>query len=217
MFCTEDGSHGNLLGVVLDGASVPAAERQRLATHLGFAETVFVDDPAGGRIRIFTPAAELPFAGHPTVGTGWLLRQEGHETSVLRPPAGEVGVSHAGDLTWIRAHPDWAPDITIRREASPAAVDQLQGSEPGVDFLYAWAWEDEAAGQVRSRAFPQGLGIAEDEATGSAAVVLTSMLGRALTIRQGRGSVLLGRPAADGMAEVGGRVRLDHVREDAWA
>ena len=40
---------------------------------LGFSETVYVDDPDTGQLRIFTPAAELPFAGHPLVGTAWLL------------------------------------------------------------------------------------------------------------------------------------------------
>ena len=48
--------------------------RQKIvATDLGFSETVFVDDPETGELRIFTPTTELPFAGHPLVGTAWLL------------------------------------------------------------------------------------------------------------------------------------------------
>lgn len=65
---------GNQLAVFLDGPSVPVAVRQDLAREIGFSETVYVDPPshptAGDcRIRIFTPVTELPFAGHPVLGT----------------------------------------------------------------------------------------------------------------------------------------------------
>ena len=73
---------------------------------------------------------------------------------------------------------------------------------------YVWAWEDETAGRLRSRYFPTDLGIAEDEATGAAAVVMGDRLGRPLTIRQGVGSELHVRPRGDGTIEVGGRVEL---------
>jgi predicted PhzF superfamily epimerase YddE/YHI9 len=56
-------------------------------------------------------------------------------------------------------------------------------------------------------------GIAEDEATGAAAIVLGDRLDRAVTIHQGHGSVLLVRPLGDGRVEVGGEVRLDEVRD----
>ena len=64
---------GNPLGVFLNGSEVPDARRQEIAAELGFAETVFVDDSARGEIRIYTPGEEVPFAGHPVVGTAWLL------------------------------------------------------------------------------------------------------------------------------------------------
>jgi PhzF family phenazine biosynthesis protein len=69
VFTDDQGNYGNPLGVVLDGTAVPdSQQRQKLATALGFSETVFVDDIAHGDLRIFTPTVELPFAGHPTVG-----------------------------------------------------------------------------------------------------------------------------------------------------
>jgi predicted PhzF superfamily epimerase YddE/YHI9 len=80
-------------------------------------------------------------------------------------------------------------------------------------MAYFWAWEDEAAGAVRSRCFPVMEGIEEDEATGSAAISLCAELGRELTIHQGEGSLLHARPLGEGRAEVGGRVVLDEVRE----
>lgn len=83
----------------------------------------------------------------------------------------------------------------------------------GEGRLYVWAWEDEAAGRVRARAFPRRDDtIVEDEATGAAALLLSAELGRALNITQGRGSQILTAPAPDGTVEVGGRVSLAAVR-----
>ena len=65
VFVAPSGTGGNPLGVFLDGPAVPEERRQAIATDLGFSETVFVDDPPTGAVRIFTPAGELPFAGHP--------------------------------------------------------------------------------------------------------------------------------------------------------
>ena len=69
---------GNPVAVVLDGAGLEGEEMQRLAHWTNLSETTFVlapqDPGADYRVRIFTPVAELPFAGHPTLGTchAWL-------------------------------------------------------------------------------------------------------------------------------------------------
>ena len=68
VFCGEGGSGGNPLAVFLDRSLVPPERRQAVAAELGLSETVFVDDARQGVLRIFTPATELEFAGHPTVG-----------------------------------------------------------------------------------------------------------------------------------------------------
>lgn len=75
-----------------------------------------------------------------------------------------------------------------------------------------WAWVDEQEGVIRQRVFAPGIGIAEDEATGTAALRLSAMLDRAIDIRQGRDSRIVARPVVEGMVEVGGRVELDEVR-----
>ena len=212
VFCDEDGGWGNPLGVFLDGAEVPEERRQAVAADLGYSETVFVEDRATARCRIFTPGLELPFAGHPSVGTAWLLAQEGEAPAVLRPPAGEVAVRGEGELTFVAALAEWSPPWPLQELASPAEVDVV--TEPaGVDLAYFWAWEDEGAGVVRSRCFSLEDGIGEDEATGSAAIMLCASLERPLTIHQGRGSLLHARPLGPGRAEVGGRVVLDEVRD----
>ena len=103
--------------------------------------------------------------------------------------------------------------MTLRQLDGPEQVDALDGGPDGLDFADCWAWEDEAAGRIRSRVFAPRYGIAEDEATGAAAVRLVSQLGRPLTIRQGAGSLLLARPGPDGTADVGGEVVRDHLRD----
>lgn len=213
VFTAEDGSHGNPLGVFLDGASVPAGRRQAVAHELGFSETVFVDDTERGEIRIFTPGLELPFAGHPTVGTAWLLAREGRSAPVLRPPAGEIAVRREGELTFVAARAEWSPPWELIELGSPAEVEALDGPPGGrEDEIYLWAWADREAGTVRSRCFSLADGVGEDEATGSAALMLAAELNRELTIHQGEGSRLYARPLGDGRAEVGGRVVLDEVR-----
>jgi predicted PhzF superfamily epimerase YddE/YHI9 len=212
VFVGPDGRGGNPLGVFLDGADVPDARRQAVAADLNFSETVFVDDRGRGTCRIFTPAAELPFAGHPSVGTSWLLRETGTPVDVLRPPAGDVAVRHDAERTWIRARTDWVDIFTITQLPTAADVEALVPPPMGTPGSYVWAWIDEATGTVRSRSFPTDLGIAEDEATGIAAVAMGGMIGRPLTIRQGVGSEIAVVPGGDGTVEIGGRTELVQTR-----
>jgi predicted PhzF superfamily epimerase YddE/YHI9 len=206
VFVGADGAGGNPLGVVLEGAGMTAEERQAIAAELGYSETVFVEDRASGALRIHTPTVELPLAGHPLVGTAWLLADEGTPVDTLRPPAGDVPTWSEGDLTWIRGRPEWGTPYEKPRLDSVAAVDAYE--VPGGDAMVApWAWEDEAAGRLRARVFPNAIGIAEDEATGAAALQFGALLGRELLIRQGRGSELHVRPFDDGTVAVGGRVQ----------
>ena len=148
----------------------------------------------------------------PAVGTAWLLRREGRPAELLRPPAGEVRVRADEALTFIAARPEWAPAMDYVQLGSASEVEGLEGPPGDATAAYLWAWTDEEAGTVRSRAFFDDFGIAEDEATGAAALVLCNRLGRPLTIRQGAGSLLHARPLSGGLVEVGGRVVLDEVR-----
>jgi predicted PhzF superfamily epimerase YddE/YHI9 len=213
VFVGEDGGGGNPLGVFLDGGEVSEARRQPIATELGFSETVFLEDAARGDLRMFTPAQEIRFAGHPLVGTAWLLRRERSPVELLRPPPGEVRVRYDGDRTWIAARPEWSVTFDYVQLGSPAEVDALEEGPTGRGDDYCWAWEDEAEGTVRARSFAPAYGIPEDEATGSAALTLSARLGRSLIVHQGNASLITTRLLDDGFVEVGGRTEPVEVRE----
>jgi trans-2,3-dihydro-3-hydroxyanthranilate isomerase len=73
---TDKPLEGNQLAVFTDATGIDEAKMQPLAREINFSETVFVlpaENEGDARIRIFTPAAELPFAGHPTLGSAFVL------------------------------------------------------------------------------------------------------------------------------------------------
>lgn len=217
VFTDPQGRHGNPLGVVLESAGLSDKRKQAIATELDFSETVFVDDVEQASLRIFTPVSELPLAGHPLVGTAWLLEQvTGKALTTLRPlKAAEVGTWSEDGITWIRARfEDLTPWQFVQLE-EPEEVEGLPVPPgPEFDLHEFWAWQDEASGTVRARVFASSHCIAEDEATGSGALRLIQKLNRPLVITQGRGSVLHARPAEEpGRGEVGGRVVKVGVRK----
>jgi trans-2,3-dihydro-3-hydroxyanthranilate isomerase len=92
---------GNPLAVLLDADDWPVHRMQALAAELGISETVVVLPPAqdgDARLRIFTPARELPVAGHPLVGAAWVLHAAGRigGAARLETPAGVVAVRVRG-------------------------------------------------------------------------------------------------------------------------
>ncbi|SRR5712692_2513885 len=114
---TEKQLAGNQLAVVLDGKGLSPRAMQRIAREMNLAETTFVlppDDPAhAAKVRIFTTVLELPFAGHPTVGTAWVLMDEGLVPGnalefTLEEGVGPVrvrGVKKDGRVMFWMAHP----------------------------------------------------------------------------------------------------------------
>jgi predicted PhzF superfamily epimerase YddE/YHI9 len=204
VFTDAAGASGNALGVVRAAGAIEHAGRQAIAAELRFSETIFIDDET--RVQIFTPTDELPFAGHPMVGSAWLLRRP-----VLHTIAGAVATRADGDRAWIRARPEWSPRFERRQLEDPAAVDAFPAPSSG--SLQVWAWRDELQGRVRARVFAPDFGVAEDPATGSAAIVLCAELGRRLLIEQGPGCRIEVSPLEDGLVELSGRVADDGDRE----
>lgn len=113
VFTTEPGL-GNPLAVVLDGAGLSTGEMQRFARWTNLSETTFVvpvDDPAADyAVRIFTPNGEIPFAGHPTLGTchAWLAaggRPRDPDTVMQRCASGLIPVRRTVPDTLAFAEP----------------------------------------------------------------------------------------------------------------
>ncbi|PXX11982.1 PhzF family phenazine biosynthesis protein [Mycolicibacterium moriokaense] len=217
VFTDPDGKFGNPLGVV-DASTVDPSDHQRIATQLGYSETVFIDVPERGgstaSARIYTPATELPFAGHPTVGASWWLGDRGTPVHTLRVPAGIVQVTYEDDLTAVSARSEWAPEFAIYDLES---TDELFAADPD-DYPdeiqnYLWTWSDRDEGVLRSRMFAANLGVPEDEATGAAAVRITDYLSRDLTIVQGKGSVIHTQWSPEGWVRIAGRVVSDGIKQ----
>ncbi len=116
---TDTPLEGNQLAVFPEAPGWPAPHMQRLARELNLSETVFVfaaEDRGDARIRIFTPAAELPFAGHPVLGTAIVVGLErGLELVSLETGTGVVAVSlrdldeRGGYGTMRQPIPSWQP------------------------------------------------------------------------------------------------------------
>ncbi len=109
----EEKYAGNQLAVVLDGNDLSDSVMQRIAKETNYSETTFVSSkqrPDGAYdVRIFTTATELPFAGHPTLGTAFVLQREvlreHTPVIVLNERVGQIPVTFAGDVLWMRQNP----------------------------------------------------------------------------------------------------------------
>ena len=126
---------GNPLAVFTDAVGLDTATMQAVARELNLSETTFVfppDDPHhAAKVRIFTPRSELPFAGHPTVGTAYVLHGDSPATAlVLEEGVGPVPVrvARADDGTvqfWLTT-----PQITFGERVDPKAVAGALGLKP---------------------------------------------------------------------------------------
>lgn len=217
---------GNPLAVLPDARGLDTALCQAIAAEFNYSETTFVfppSDPANtALVRIFTPRGELPFAGHPNIGTAIALARGGRDRcgvlrfeeaaglvvlEVMRNPQGEAVAARLEAPQRLRtgAHFDTA---IIAHAAGLATADVLTALHPpitagvGVDFVIAEvdgealtrATSNAAAhaaidrrfhlclyartgdATARMRMFAPNDGIAEDPATGSAAVAIAALL-----------------------------------------
>ena len=141
---------GNPLAVVLDGEGLSTERMQAFANWTNLSETTFLlpaSDPAADyQVRIFSPGRELPFAGHPTLGSchAW-LRAGGHprgETIIQQCGAGLVAVRRQDGRLWFAAPP--------RQRAGPLSEGELariaQGLHIAPSEILAHAWCDNGPG-----------------------------------------------------------------------
>jgi trans-2,3-dihydro-3-hydroxyanthranilate isomerase len=108
----EERYAGNQLAVVRGGADLPDETLQKIALEMNYSETTFVlseeETDGGYDVRIFTPGEEVPFAGHPTLGTAYVIQHEllagPVERITLNLKAGEIPVTF-GEVLWMRQLP----------------------------------------------------------------------------------------------------------------
>jgi trans-2,3-dihydro-3-hydroxyanthranilate isomerase len=165
---TDKSLAGNQLAVVLGASDIPGDTMQLIAKEMNIAETTFVlpphDRAHAARVRIFTPGTELPFAGHPTIGTAWVLYTQGLVPGgklefTLEEGVGPIKVrgvkDRAGSLAFWMTHPPVSFDDVFDdraavaaslglREADLASGAPIQIASTGVPFLYV-ALRDPAA------------------------------------------------------------------------
>jgi trans-2,3-dihydro-3-hydroxyanthranilate isomerase len=157
---TEEMFRGNPLAVVLDADGLSDVEMQSIAREMNLSETTFIlpatRPDCVARVRIFTPGLELPFAGHPTIGTAFVMAAEGllspnAQAITLEEGVGPVPVRFEGDLAaprfaWM-AHPPatFQPEVQERgaiaaalglAEADLLENAPIQVGSTGLPFLY---------------------------------------------------------------------------------
>jgi PhzF family phenazine biosynthesis protein len=172
---TEVPYFGNPVAVVLDGTGLDTDEMQRFANWTNLSETTFVlppEDPvADYRVRIFTPVAELPFAGHPTLGTchAWLEgRDTAPETVVQECAAGLVSVRHTPDGLAFAAPPllrsgpveeSLVEQIATILQLDRGAIEDAQWVDNGPGWVAVLLESAEAVLAVRPRFTELDLGV----------------------------------------------------------
>jgi len=146
---------GNPLAVLPDASGLDTDRMQQIAREFNFSETSFVFPPeAGGdrRVRIFTPKVEVPFAGHPNIGTAFVLAAsgelDGRESVLFEEAAGKVRVSIDRGA---------GADGPVRCEL--AAPAPLQLSEPASAELVAGALSLEPGDLVTETHLPQAASV----------------------------------------------------------
>lgn len=132
---------GNPLCVFEDARGLETAAMQALALQFNLSETVFVlpSDKATARIRIFTPAFEMPFAGHPTLGSAHVVRalRDGGDSLALETNAGVIPVTARGDEWTLRANAPQTRPVEAATDAIAAmlgiAIADIGGTPLWVD------------------------------------------------------------------------------------
>jgi trans-2,3-dihydro-3-hydroxyanthranilate isomerase len=129
---------GNPLCVFEDGRGLDDATLQALARQFNLSETTFIlpSDKATARVRIFTPSYEMPFAGHPTLGTAHVVRaiarggdkeSRGGDAMALEMKAGVIPVNARGDRWTLQAVEPRSRAVELTR----AELESILGLEPG--------------------------------------------------------------------------------------
>lgn len=139
---TDRAFGGNQLAVVFDAGDLSPTQMQDIAREMNLAETTFIlpsrRPDCAARVRIFTPGREMPFAGHPTIGTAWVLAKHGLVPGAARHfaldeeigpvPVELEGDPHAPSFVWMD-HRDATFEAEVRDRDGVAAALGLEADD----------------------------------------------------------------------------------------
>lgn len=129
----EQKYQGNQLGVFIPDYEISTTEMQQIAKEMNFSETTFIlsdkEENGGYRVRIFTPAIEVPFAGHPTLGTAYVIHKvienDKSDEIVLNLEVGPIHVSVNQDgITMTQNQPEFGQIIEKKIVAELLQIDE---------------------------------------------------------------------------------------------
>jgi PhzF family phenazine biosynthesis protein len=123
----DDPFSGNPLCVFEDATGLSHKDMQDLARQLNLSETTFITSGQAevtANVRIFTPNYEMPFAGHPTLGTAYVARElsSAQDAVLLRMPAGDIPVRVAGNVWTLQANPPTFFPVEVARHDLSAMI-----------------------------------------------------------------------------------------------
>src|SRR6266478_6151427 len=186
---TDRAFGGNPLAVILDAGGLSTAQMQAIASEFNYSETTFVlppQDPThDAQVRIFTVKYEIPFAGHPNVGTAFVLA-----TQTPKPPARLKFEEKAGLVPVEVASRD-----ALRRARPVASAFARTFPCDGSDAVYFYTRDvpPAEACDLQARMFhPGSSGLSEDPATGSATVAAAALLADLASERDGELKLRIG-------------------------
>ncbi|WP_419887482.1 PhzF family phenazine biosynthesis protein [Neobacillus niacini] len=129
----ENKYEGNQLAVFIPERKIDTTEMQKIAREMNFSETTFImsglQDNGGYDVKIFSPDSELPFAGHPTLGTAYVInylidRSEGSEVK-LNLPVGQIPVIFEDKYAWMTQNqPEFGANVEIDRISAALEINR---------------------------------------------------------------------------------------------
>jgi len=211
VFVDTNNSFGSPLGIVEDvHKALSAKERQHIAATLNYSETVFIENPQSGEIRVYNPIDECPFSMYAALGAAWFIKNKlSYSIAHIVSKDKVMDVIPAEEKTWVRSAiavlPSWnlVEYKTLEDIESLAATDFVDKKH-----VMAWAWMNKAQGTIRARTFAYDWGIPEDEANGSGSMRLAVQLQRSIKVIHGKGSVIYAKQYDNEHIDVGGNCRI---------
>lgn len=206
VFANENGEFGNPVGIIVDTENkIDNKNRHQMAINSGFSEIVFINNLETKDVSIFSPTRQIPFAGHALVGTSYFFNNVLNLPTTEIVSMGKITKSwQENNLSFVEADLSILPNWNFKEYKTPEEIEQITIQEASIlEHCLVWSWIDKEKGIIRARTFASDWDIPEDEANGSGAMKLASILNRNLIIHHGKGSVIHSTPNS-----VGGLVKL---------